>query len=96
MAGDVLVVVMDTDVFVQTDTPAANVKVSIKSCDFTMGESLSVTCDKSMIFSRNLAPVFSTNKTNGHDIAEILLKVVLNTIITTVIGNYQEKKYNFH
>jgi hypothetical protein len=35
MAGDVLVVVMDTDVFVQTDTPAANVKVSIKSCDFT-------------------------------------------------------------
>jgi hypothetical protein len=25
-------------------------------------------------------PVFSTNKTDGHDIAEILLKVALNTI----------------
>jgi hypothetical protein len=32
----------------------------------------SVTCDRSV--------VFSTNKTDRHDITEILLKVVLNTI----------------
>ena len=35
----------------------------------------SVTCDKSV--------VFSTNKTDRHDITEILLKVVLNTIKPT-------------
>ena len=37
-----------------------------------MWQSLSVTCDRSV--------VFSTIKTDCHDIAEILLKVVLNTI----------------
>jgi hypothetical protein len=37
--------------------------------------SLSVTCDRSMVFSRS-----STNKTDCHDITEILLKVALNTI----------------
>ena len=35
----------------------------------------SVTCDRSV--------VFSTNKTDCHDITEILLKVVLNTIKPT-------------
>jgi hypothetical protein len=32
-------------------------------------------------------PVPSTNKTDGHDIAEILLKVALNTITLTHIYN---------
>jgi hypothetical protein len=30
-------------------------------------------------------PVFSTNKTDCHDIAEILLKVALNTMTLTLI-----------
>jgi hypothetical protein len=30
------------------------------------------------------APVSSTNKANGHDITEILLKVALNTIKPTI------------
>ena len=33
-------------------------------------------------------PVFSTNKTDCHDIAEILLKVVLNTINQTIWIKY--------
>ena len=32
-----------------------------------------------------VSPVSSTNKTNRHDIAEILLKVALNTIILTLL-----------
>jgi hypothetical protein len=39
---------------------------------------LSVTCGSSMDFSGT--PVSSTNKTYRHDITEILLKVILNTI----------------
>ena len=39
---------------------------------------LSVTCD-----SRWFSPVSSTNKTDRHDITEILLKVALNTIYQT-------------
>jgi hypothetical protein len=39
---------------------------------------LSVTCDRSVIFSGT--PVSSTNKTDCHDITEILLKVALNII----------------
>jgi hypothetical protein len=34
-----------------------------------------VTCDRSLVFSGS-----STDKTDRHDITEILLKVVLNTI----------------
>ena len=41
-----------------------------------MGQSLSVTCGKS---------VSSTNKTDCHDINEILLKVALNIITLTLI-----------
>jgi plasmid replication initiation protein len=41
-----------------------------------MWYSLSVTCDRSVVFS-------STNKTYHHDITEILLKVALNTIKQT-------------
>ena len=40
--------------------------------------SVSVTCDRSVIFSGT--PVSSTNKTDSHDIPKILLKVALNTI----------------
>ena len=37
-----------------------------------------MTCDSSMVFSST--PVFSTNKTDCHDITEILLKGAINTI----------------
>ena len=37
-----------------------------------------VTCDMSVFFYGN-SPVSSINKTDRHDITEILLKVVLNT-----------------
>jgi hypothetical protein len=40
---------------------------------------LSVTCDRSV--------VFSTNKTDHHNITEILLKVALNTIKQTIYGS---------
>ena len=43
-----------------------------------MWYSLSVTYDRSVIFSG--FPVSSTNKTDRHDIAEILLKAALSTI----------------
>jgi hypothetical protein len=39
---------------------------------------LTVTCGRSMVFCGTL--VSSTNKTDCHNIAEILLKVVLNTV----------------
>ena len=42
--------------------------------------SLSVPCRRSVVFSMG-TPVSSSNKTDCHDINEILLKVVLNTII---------------
>ena len=40
---------------------------------------LSVTCDRSVVFSGSY-----TNKTDHHDIIEILLKVAFNTIIITL------------
>ena len=36
-------------------------------------------CGRSVVFSGGI-PVLSTNKTDRHDITEILLKVALNTI----------------
>ena len=48
------------------------------SCEFK-----SVTCDRSVVFPG--PSVSSTNKTDRHDITEILLKVALNTI--TIISN---------
>ena len=42
--------------------------------------SLSVTCDSSVVFSGYSSLVSFTNKTDRHDITEILLKVALNTI----------------
>ena len=47
----------------------------------TIWQSLSVTCDRSVVSLGTL--VFSTNKTDHHDITEILLKVALNTINQT-------------
>ena len=41
---------------------------------------LSVTCDGSVVFSGH-----SPNKTGRHDITEIMLKVVLNTMTLTII-----------
>ena len=43
--------------------------------------SLSVTCDRSVVYFRY--SVSSTNKTDHHDIAEILLKLALSTITLT-------------
>ena len=43
---------------------------------------MSVTCDRSVVFSPG-PPVSSTNKTDHHDITEILLKVALSTIKQT-------------
>jgi hypothetical protein len=40
-------------------------------------------CDKSLSGSCDRSVVFSTNKTDLHDITEILLKVALNTIKQT-------------
>jgi hypothetical protein len=51
---------------------------------------LSVAHDRSVVFSGT--PVFSTNKTDRHNITELLLKVALNTI-TRNIGRLQLRKY---
>ena len=51
--------------------------------------SLSVTCDRSVVSPGT--PVSSTNKTGGHDIAEILLKVALNNINP----NFVDKRHFF-
>jgi hypothetical protein len=47
----------------------------------TLCDSLSVTCDRSMFIPGT--PISSTNKTDSHDITEILLKVALNIINQT-------------
>ena len=46
---------------------------------------MSVTCNRSVVFY--VPPVSSTNKTDCHDITEILLKVALNTIKQTNIDS---------
>ena len=50
--------------------------------------SLSVTCDRSVVFSGT--PVSSTNKTDRHDITEILLQVAESTITPTRSGPLPE------
>ena len=40
-------------------------------------------CDRSVVFFFSGTPVSSTNKSDRHDIAEILSKVALNTITLT-------------
>jgi hypothetical protein len=47
--------------------------------DTTLGDSLSVTRDTGQWFSPS-TPASSTNKTGHHDVAKIMLKVVLNTL----------------
>ena len=39
-------------------------------------------------------PIFTINKTDHHDIAEILLKVALNTISPNVVLDIQKVGYN--
>ena len=57
-----------------------------------------VNCGKAVGFLRVLHPVSSTNKTDRHDITEILLKVAFNSIPVTIIIcfhlliNYRIKK----
>jgi hypothetical protein len=56
------------------------------------------TCDKSVVFSET--PVSSTNKTDGHNITEMLLKVALNTIKQTnktaiVLYPYDHRPWQF-
>jgi hypothetical protein len=43
---------------------------------------MSVTCDRSVVLP--VTPVSSTNKTDGHNTSEILLKVALNTIASSM------------
>ena len=61
------------------------ITIDVVSSNLDQGEvyniirsSLSVTCGRSVIFSGSSG--FPSNKTDRHDIAEILLKVALNTI----------------
>ena len=44
---------------------------------------MSEICGRSVVFSGLGTPVSSTNKTDHHDIAEILLKVALNIMTLT-------------
>jgi hypothetical protein len=53
--------------------------LDITLCD----KNLSVSCDRAVVFPGT--PVSSINKIDRHDIAEILLKVALNTINQTYI-----------
>jgi hypothetical protein len=48
-------------------------------------------CDKVSQWFSSVTPVFSANKTNHHDITEILFKVALNTIIQTKPTAYYKK-----
>jgi hypothetical protein len=60
-------------------SPLMWVWISIRArCTTLCDKSLSVTCDRSVVFSR-----YSNKKTDRHDITEILLKVRLNTIKQT-------------
>ena len=66
----------------------------------TLCDRLLVTCDRSVVFSGTL--VSSTNKTDHHDITEILLKVALNTINHNVVTKikllvvFSTKKTDLH
>ena len=54
-------------------------------------------CDKFfqwLLAGQCFFPVSSTNKTDGYDITEILLKGALNTIPLTLTLSYQEYQYN--
>ena len=54
-----------------------------------MSYSLSVTCHRSVVFYGDSGGlVSSTNKTDHHDIIELLLKVALNTLTLTISPLY--------
>ena len=58
------------------------VRISIRARCTTLCDKICLlTCGRSVVFSAT--PVSSTNKTDRHDITEILLKVALNTINQT-------------
>jgi len=48
------------------------------------------------VTGRWFSPVSSTNKTYRHDITEILLKLVLNTINQLIKYNYVSPYYEFY
>jgi hypothetical protein len=56
--------------------------VPLREYDTVARADLSVTCDRSVVFFGYFL-VSSTDKTDRHDITEILLKVALNTISQT-------------
>ena len=59
-----------------------NLAVRRKECT-KRGEKYIYACNLSMVYS---TPVSFTNKTDHHDMTEILLKVTLNTITLTHLG----------
>ena len=67
------------------------ITTSLVSLNHAHGEVLDTTlCDKvcqSLVAGRWFSPVSSTNKTDRHDITEILLRVALNTKILILILN---------
>ena len=68
---------INTNVVSSNPARARCTRQSIQQCAIK----LSVTRGMSVLFSGT--PISSTNKTNHHDTAEILLKVLLNTIVLT-------------
>ena len=71
------------------------VRISIRCYVYSIMLCLSVTCDMSVISPG--PPVSSTNKTDHHDISDILLKVTLNTIKpTNQIGQKLSKLFISH
>jgi hypothetical protein len=60
------------------------ITTKVVSSSTVQGEALDATCDKVCQWhGRRFSPVSSTNKTDRHDITEIVLKVALNTINQT-------------
>ena len=62
-----------------------------KRCEFESRLAITL-CDKalslSVTYGSSVAPVTSINKTDRHDITEILLKVALNTIKQTMFCEF--------
>ena len=58
--------------------------------DTALCDKVSVTCSRTVVFS-----VSSTNKTDHHDITEILLRVVLNTINLNPFGSHLQTEFTY-
>jgi hypothetical protein len=65
------------------------ISVSVRETWYFTGARCTALCDKGRWFSPG-PPVSSTNKSDRHDIAEILIKVALNTTKQT---NYKRRHY---